>query len=106
MQSEDIQKLARTIAEGFGVTESNSHPKFLEDIAISLRELVQRSASLEEQAIRLGDLFERIADGELPGYDAWFRAKVQASLEDPRPAVPHEQAMAEARHKIEEVAKK
>lgn len=27
-------------------------------------------------------------------YDAWFRAKVQAALDDPRPAVPHEQVKA------------
>ncbi|GAI25020.1 unnamed protein product, partial [marine sediment metagenome] len=23
-------------------------------------------------------------------YDRWFRAKVQASLNDPRPAIPHD----------------
>lgn len=28
-------------------------------------------------------------------YDRWFRAKVQASLDDPRPAIPHDQVMAE-----------
>lgn len=27
-------------------------------------------------------------------YDRWFRAKVHASLEDPRPAVPHDRVMA------------
>lgn len=27
-------------------------------------------------------------------YDAWFRAKVKASLEDPRPSIPHDQVMA------------
>ena len=25
-------------------------------------------------------------------YDAWFRAKVQEALDDPRPAIPHDQA--------------
>lgn len=25
-----------------------------------------------------------------PEYDAWFRARVQEALDDPRPAVPHE----------------
>ena len=25
------------------------------------------------------------------GHDAWFRAKVQEALDDPRPAIPHEQ---------------
>ena len=26
-------------------------------------------------------------------YDAWFRAKVREAMEDPRPAIPHRQAM-------------
>ena len=29
-------------------------------------------------------------------YDRWFRAKVQASLDDPHPNIPHDQVMAEA----------
>ncbi len=28
-------------------------------------------------------------------YDRWFRAKVQASLEDARPLIPHDQVMAD-----------
>lgn len=28
-------------------------------------------------------------------YDRWFRAKVQASLDDPRSSIPHDQVMAE-----------
>ena len=32
---------------------------------------------------------------EAEAYDRWFRAKVQASLEDPRPTIPHDQVMAE-----------
>lgn len=31
---------------------------------------------------------------EAEAYDAWFRAKVQAALADPRPGVPHDQVMA------------
>lgn len=27
-------------------------------------------------------------------YNAWFTAKVEASLKDPRPSVPHDQVMA------------
>ena len=27
-------------------------------------------------------------------YDRWFRAKVQASLADPRPSIPHDEVMA------------
>ena len=28
-------------------------------------------------------------------HDRWFRAQVQASLDDPRPCIPHDEAMAE-----------
>lgn len=28
-------------------------------------------------------------------YDRWFRKKVQESLDDPRPSVPHDEVMAE-----------
>jgi hypothetical protein len=34
-------------------------------------------------------------------YDRWFRAKVQASLDDPRPSIPHDQVMAEMHALIE-----
>lgn len=34
-------------------------------------------------------------------YDRWFRAKVQASLDDPRASIPHDQVMAEMRALIE-----
>lgn len=27
-------------------------------------------------------------------YDLWFRAKVQEALDDPRPGIPHDEAMA------------
>jgi hypothetical protein len=27
-------------------------------------------------------------------YNTWFKAKVKASLEDPRPSIPHDQVMA------------
>lgn len=34
---------------------------------------------------------------EAEAYDRWFRAKVAASLADPRPPVPHDEVMAEIR---------
>jgi hypothetical protein len=34
-------------------------------------------------------------------YDRWFRTKVQASLHDPRPNVPHDQVMADMRSLLE-----
>jgi hypothetical protein len=38
---------------------------------------------------------------EAEAYDRWFRAQVQASLDDRRPSVPHDQAMARIRATIE-----
>ena len=35
-------------------------------------------------------------------YDRWFRAKVQASIDDPRPNIPHEQVMAEVERMLKE----
>jgi hypothetical protein len=36
-------------------------------------------------------------------YDLWFRAKVEAALADPRPGVPHDEAMARIKRRLEEV---
>jgi len=38
---------------------------------------------------------EFATEEQAASYDRWFRAKVQASLDDPRPSVPHDQVMAE-----------
>jgi hypothetical protein len=32
---------------------------------------------------------------EAEAYDRWFRARVEKSLADPRPGIPHDQVMAE-----------
>ncbi|MEP3344897.1 MAG: type II toxin-antitoxin system RelB/DinJ family antitoxin [Hyphomicrobiales bacterium] len=59
-------------------------------------------------AVRI--LLTRVAtEGGLPAgltsdpdaYDAWFRAKVQEALDDPRPTVPHAQVMQEAQALID-----
>ena len=39
-------------------------------------------------------------------YDRWFRAEVQAALDDPRPSVPHDEAMARVRATIEAAKRK
>lgn len=39
---------------------------------------------------------------EAEAYDRWFRAKVEASLADPRPGIPHDEVMAEMRKLIAE----
>ncbi|UOP04127.1 hypothetical protein [Conchiformibius kuhniae] len=38
---------------------------------------------------------------EADAYDVWFRAKVQAALNDPRPALPHDEVVARARARLE-----
>jgi len=44
---------------------------------------------------------ECATSNEAVAYDRWFRAKVRASLADPRPSVPHDEAMARLRATIE-----
>lgn len=41
------------------------------------------------------------AEEEAESYDRWFRAKVERSLADPRPGIPHDQVMAEMRRMLE-----
>lgn len=35
------------------------------------------------------------SEEQAASYDAWFRKKIQASLDDDRPNVPHDQVMSE-----------
>jgi hypothetical protein len=39
-------------------------------------------------------------------YDKWFRAKVQAAIDDPRPGIPHDEVMAHLDAIIEAAAKR
>lgn len=39
-------------------------------------------------------------------YDRWFRAKVQAALDDQSPGIPHDEVMAEMQALIESKLKK
>jgi hypothetical protein len=39
-------------------------------------------------------------------YDRWFRAKVQAAIDQPGKLVPHDEAMAQVRETIRRAAKK
>ena len=43
---------------------------------------------------------------EAEAYDKWFRAKVEASLADPRPGIPHDEAMARIHRKFTDIATK
>ena len=40
---------------------------------------------------------------EAAAYDRWFRAKVEASLADLRPGIPHDEAMARIQRRLEEI---
>jgi hypothetical protein len=42
-------------------------------------------------------------DSELE-YEAWFREKVQAALDDPRPGIPHDKVMDQTRAIIDRIA--
>ncbi len=43
-------------------------------------------------------------DGETePGYDEWFRAKVEAAMNSTEPTIPHEEVMAEMRALLREL---
>ena len=45
---------------------------------------------------------EFATEEEAESYDRWFRAKVQASLDDPNTRrIPHDEVMAKARARIE-----
>jgi len=39
---------------------------------------------------------------EAQKYDQWFRAKVQESLEDPRPSLPHDEALVRVEQLLKE----
>ena len=39
-------------------------------------------------------------------YDKWFREQVQASIDDPRPSIPHEEVMARSKAIIDAARKK
>lgn len=43
---------------------------------------------------------------EAEAYDRWFRAKVEASLADPRPSIPHDEVVATTRALLEAKAKR
>jgi len=43
---------------------------------------------------RLDPIYEKFStQQEAESYERWFRAKVQEALDDPRPAIPHDEAM-------------
>jgi hypothetical protein len=41
---------------------------------------------------------------EADEYDRWFREKIQKAIDDPRPGIPHDEAMAQIKRTIAEIA--
>lgn len=83
-------------------------------VRVDVRLKAEAAEALSDVGLTLSDavriLLTRVAaEGGLPAglttdpekYDAWFRAKVQEALADPRPATPHDQVMQEARAAID-----
>lgn len=56
----------------------------------------------EAIAMAASNLVEFETEEQAASYDRWFRAKVEASRNDPRPSIPHEEAMARIAALIEE----
>ncbi|MDT3312136.1 antitoxin [Pseudomonas sp. FP2196] len=52
----------------------------------------------------IGSEFE--SEEQANSYDRWFRAKVQASKDDPRPSISHDEVMAEMDALIASMQKK
>jgi hypothetical protein len=46
------------------------------------------------------------SEEQAASYDLWFCAEAQASIDDPRPNIPHEQVMAEIQVLMEEAHRK
>lgn len=42
-------------------------------------------------------------EAEAESYDRWFRAKVQEALDDPRPSIPHDEAMRQVQIRLEQL---
>lgn len=71
----DVKERAAEVLDNLGLTVSDV-----------VRILLTRIA--KEGALPMGFTSDPVA------YDAWFKAKVQEALEDPRPVVSHEEAEA------------
>lgn len=51
-------------------------------------------------------IYEFDTEEQAASYDRWFRAQVQAAIDDPRPSVPHDEAMARVRATIQAAKRK
>ncbi|HET9032730.1 MAG TPA: type II toxin-antitoxin system RelB/DinJ family antitoxin [Dokdonella sp.] len=84
------------------------HVRIDDQLKAEATETLARVGLTVSDAVRI--LLTRVAEeGGLPAgltadpkaHDAWFRAKVQAAIDDPRPSVAHDEAMARIRTTIQ-----
>ncbi|QMV17976.1 type II toxin-antitoxin system RelB/DinJ family antitoxin [Granulicella sp. 5B5] len=75
---EDIKERATAVLEKQGLTISDA-----------VRILLTRTANEGVLPLARTPMEAAIYKGDGTDYDAWFRAKVQEALDDPRPGVPH-----------------
>lgn len=84
------------------------HVRVDDQLKADASEKLARVGLTVSDAVRI--LLTRVAkEGGMPAgltadpevHDAWFRAKVQEALADPRPTVPHRQVMDEAQARID-----
>lgn len=64
--------------------------------------ILEKLEAMRNELKEFRNLYER--SHEAAAYDRWFRDGVQASLDDPRPPVPHEEVMADIKAIINRVA--
>ena len=73
----------------------------MSSIVAELMELADRQRQKLDPIISEFETEEEAAE-----YDRWFHAKVQASLDDTSPDIPHDEAMARVKAAIKVAAKK
>ena len=76
----------------------------LKDLRIARVDLLDASNYSEQvmsRATRADASLRMKRTHEAADYDRWFRAQVQASIDDPRPSIPHEQVMTDAQALID-----
>lgn len=64
--------------------------------------ILRKLEDMQNELKEFRSLYER--SHEAAAYDKWFRDGVQASLDDPRLSVPHEEVMADIKATIDRIA--
>ena len=77
-------KLEADLRDAFAAEAAATHRPASELVRAFMREFVQRQREARE-------------------HDAWFRAKVQEAMDDPRPSIPHDVVMDETRAIIDRI---